>query len=47
MWSKWILPALVCTVLPVMIPLMLLAVLTLSVSAAMHTTPREEFGGEV
>ena len=45
MWSKWIFPALVCIVFPVMIPLMLLALLTLSVSVAMKTTPSEELGG--
>ena len=45
MKSDWIITALVCAVFPVMIPVALLLVVTLSVSAAMKTIPSEERGG--
>ena len=45
MKSDWIITALVCAVFPVMIPVALLLVVTLSVSAAMKTGPSEELGG--
>ena len=45
MKSDWIIPTLVCAVFPVMIPLALLLVITVSVSAAMKTVPSEKLGG--
>ena len=44
MKSDWIITALVCAVFPVMIPVALLLVVTLSVSAAMKTIPSEQLG---
>ena len=41
-WTDWIIPTLACAVFPVMIPLALLLVVAVSVSAAMKTTPGEE-----
>jgi hypothetical protein len=45
MKSDWIIPTLVCAVFPVMIPLALLLVITVSVSAVMKATLSEELGG--
>jgi hypothetical protein len=45
MKSDWIIPTLACAVFPVMIPLALLLVITVSVSAATKTIPSEELGG--
>ena len=42
MKSDWIIPTLACAVFPVLIPLALLLVITVSVSAAMKTTPGDE-----
>jgi len=42
MTSDWIIPTLACAVFPVLIPLALLLVIALSVSAAMKTTPGDE-----
>ena len=41
-WTDWIIPTLACAVFPVLIPLALLLVGVVSVSAAMHTTPGDE-----
>ena len=40
--SDWIIPTLACVVFPVLIPLALLLVIAVSVSAAMKTTPGDE-----
>jgi len=45
MKSNWIITTLVCAVFPVMIPVTLLLVVALSVTAAMKTIPSEELGG--
>ena len=45
MKSDWIIPALACAVFPVLIPLALLLVITVSVSAATKTIPSDELGG--
>jgi len=42
MKSDWIIPTLACAVFPVLIPLALLLVITVGVSAAMKTTPGDE-----
>jgi len=42
MWNRYIFPALVCVVFPVIIPLMLCAVLILSISNAMKTEVSDE-----
>ena len=44
MKSDWIIPTLACAVFPVLIPLALLLVVAVSVSAATKTTPSEELG---
>ena len=41
-WTDWIIPTLACAVFPVLIPLALLLVVAVSVSAAMKTTPGDE-----
>ena len=41
-WTDWIIPAAVCIVFPVIIPVTLLGVLMLSVTSAMATTPGDE-----
>ena len=43
--SDWIIPTLACAVFPVLIPLALLLVIAVSVSAATKTIPSEELGG--
>ena len=43
--SDWIIPTLACVVFPVLIPLALLLVITVSLSAATKTIPSEELGG--
>ena len=40
--SDWIIPTLACVVFPVLIPLALMLVIAVSVSAAMKTTPGDE-----
>ena len=40
--SNWIIPILACAAFPVLIPLALLLVIAVSVSAAMKTTPGDE-----
>lgn len=41
-WTEWIIPTAACMVFPVLIPLALLLVVAVSVSAAMKTTPGDE-----
>ena len=43
--SDWIIPTLACAVFPVLIPLALLLVIAVSISAATKTIPSEELGG--
>ena len=43
-WTDWIIPAAVCVAFPVVIPMALLLVVVVSVSAAMKHTPSEELG---
>ena len=45
MKADWIIPTLACAVFPVLIPLALLLVIAVSVSAATKTIPSEELGG--
>ena len=42
MWNKYIFPALVCIVFPVMLPVMVCAVLALSIGNAMRTEVKDE-----
>jgi hypothetical protein len=42
MWNRYIFPALVCVVFPVIIPLMVCAVLVLSISNATKTEVSDE-----
>lgn len=42
MWSKYVLPALICIVFPVIIPVMVCAVLVISISNAMKKEYKEE-----
>jgi len=44
-WTDWIIPAAVCIAFPAIVPLALLLVITVSVSAVMKTVPSEELGG--
>ena len=46
MKSDWIIPALVCAVFPVLIPVALMLVAAASVSAAMKTTQSDELGAD-
>ena len=42
MWSRYVFPALVCVVFPVVIPVMLIALLVLSVSNATKVEVKDE-----
>lgn len=44
MSRNWIIPTLVCAVFPVVIPMALLLVVVVSVSATIKHTPSEELG---
>jgi len=42
MWSKYVLPALICIVFPVIIPVMICAVLVISISNAIKKESQDE-----
>jgi hypothetical protein len=42
MWSKYVFPALICIVFPVIIPVILCAVLVISISNAIKKEPQDE-----
>ena len=44
-WTDWVFTAVVCIVLPPVLPMMLLAVLVLSVTNAFKRTPGDEYVG--
>ena len=42
MWSKYVLPALICIVFPVIIPVVICAVLVISISNAVKKESKDE-----
>ena len=45
-WTDWVITTVVCIVFPPILPMMLLAVLVLSVSNAFKRTPGDDYVGE-